>query len=76
MIWLNVGDRNVVMLRCCRMGGHIMPFTEEQFFQVFATYNAAIHPSLRSLSSSGLQRSVFYSGGLGSPRYRSWRSSR
>lgn len=48
MIWPNVDDRNVVMLRCCRMGGHTMPFTQEQFFQVFATYNAAIHPSLRA----------------------------
>jgi hypothetical protein len=32
------------MLRCFRIGGHAMPFTEEQFFQVFAAYNAAISP--------------------------------
>lgn len=37
-----------------------MPFTEEQFFQVFAACNAAISPLPPSLTSSALQRSVYW----------------
>lgn len=45
-----------------------MPFTEEQFFQVFAAYNAAISPLPSVAYILGFTRSVYYSGGLGSPR--------